>query len=76
MISQAFDTPVGCALVSVLLGLGLAALFRETCKGGHCIVIKSPNVHNVEKNTYRYNQHCYKYKAKVVDCPTGKQSSA
>jgi len=75
MITKAFDTKTGSTIISIIFGLGLAALFRQSCKGDRCIVIKSPNVQEVEKNIYRYNQHCYRYNANIVPCDT-KNSSA
>jgi hypothetical protein len=69
MIGDALQTKTGSIIVSVIFGLGLAALFRQTCKGERCIVIKSPDVADVEKHTYRYNQECYKYSANIVPCP-------
>lgn len=69
MISDALNSKTGSIIISAIFGLGLAALFRQTCKGERCIVIKSPNVDDVEKNVYKYNQQCYKYKANIIPCP-------
>ena len=37
MITKAFDTKTGSAIISIIFGLGLAALFRQSCKGDRCI---------------------------------------
>ena len=34
---------IGKYIISILLGLGLATLFRKVCKDRNCIVFKAPN---------------------------------
>ena len=40
---------------------GLATLFRHSCVGRNCIIIKSPNHNEIKKNNYKFNNKCYKY---------------
>ena len=55
-------------IVSVIWGLGLAAIFRRACKGRSCIIIKSPDVKEFEKGVYDFNNKCYTFKSKVTNC--------
>lgn len=55
---------------SFLLGLGLMALLRPSCKGDECIVLKAPPAHEVKDATYQIGKKCYKFNTYVVDCPS------
>jgi len=68
MILDLTKTETGRILVSVILGLGLAALFRRVCKGGNCVVIQGPSMEDVQKYSYKIKDDCYKYTPYVVDC--------
>ena len=55
-------------IVSIILGLGMASLFRQVCKGRNCIILNGPNIEEIEKNTYKYKEKCYKYKHVDTTC--------
>lgn len=69
MIKNVMDDKFGSVLISVILGLGLAALFRRACHGDSCMVVKSPPLSDLRKYTYRMDSQCYKYSPEVVPCP-------
>ncbi len=58
----------GEILVSVILGFGLATLFRKVCKGNTCIVVKGPKISEVDKFYYKVDEKCYKYTPYVAPC--------
>ncbi len=58
----------GEILISVILGFGVATLFRRVCKGRSCVVIKGPKLQEVQEYVYRIDDRCYKYKPQVVEC--------
>ena len=62
------STPGARALLSALLGLGLASLFRSTCKGGRCVVVQGPPVAEVTGGVYRLNGSCYRYTPVPAEC--------
>ena len=70
MLSQIMDHPAGRVFISVLLGLGLATLFRQVCKGNSCIIVKSPDVNEISKNYYKIEDDCFKYTPYTVKCST------
>ena len=55
-------------IISVILGLGIATLFRRVCEGRNCIIIKGPSVDEIEGSSYKYKNKCYHYKSKTVGC--------
>ena len=57
-------------VISIIWGLGLAAIFRRACKGRDCIIIKSPNVKTFEQGIYDFDNKCYTFKSKVTNCDT------
>lgn len=63
-------TDSGSIIISVLLGLGLASIFRKICKDGRCIVIKGPKITDTTKNIYKIDDDCYKYSTRSTKCPS------
>jgi hypothetical protein len=58
----------GRFLISVLLGLGLAAAFRSTCTDGRCVVVKAPQ--GIQGSTYHIDDDCYRYEKYPTRCTT------
>lgn len=54
--------------MSVIIGFGLATLFRRVCKGKGCVIVKSPPLKDLEKYLYRIDGKCYKYRPYAVSC--------
>jgi hypothetical protein len=59
----------GCTIISVVLGLGLAAMFYKVCNGKNCIIMKGPEIDYVTQNIWKKGDTCFKYTYKKVDCP-------
>ena len=68
MLSDAMNNPKFAAFISLLLGFGLASLFKTACVGGECVVIKGPSITEVSKNTYKIDDRCYTYKPEATTC--------
>lgn len=62
------DNPLGQIAVSVLLGLGLATLLRQTCKGSSCVIIHGPSLRDVNRYVYKVEDDCYKYTPYASKC--------
>lgn len=67
-LKKLMDSEFGAITVSVLLGLGLAALFRSACKDGKCVVIDSPAKEDTDKYYYKIDSECYKYTPVATKC--------
>jgi len=63
-----FESNAGSIVISVILGLGLAALFRKACNDNKCIVVKGPNTEEVQRYYYKINDDCYQYKPVFSEC--------
>jgi hypothetical protein len=67
------NTPTGQILISILLGLGLATLFRKTCADDKCIVFNGPVIEDIEEKTFKHNDKCYKYTSEAGRCDSTKR---
>jgi hypothetical protein len=63
----------GVILISVLLGLGIATLFRKVCTDKNCIQFKGPIIGEVADKIYKHNDKCYKYKVNSTACNSAKK---
>jgi hypothetical protein len=66
-------TYTGKMLMSVLLGLGLASLFREVCKNKRCIEFHAPPLEELKDKVYKFDNKCYVYKTKQTKCDKSKK---
>ena len=58
MIKRLKDNYTGKFIISIILGLGIAALFRKVCNDRDCIVIKGPDVNETEKSIFAIDGKC------------------
>lgn len=73
-LDKLLHTQSGRYLMSLILGFGIATLFRETCKGKNCIIFKAPPVEDVDDNIFQFDDKCYKYNYKLVKCNSNKKT--
>ena len=66
-------TELGITFISILMGLGLATLFRKVCKDKNCIEFNGPVIDTVTGKTYRYGEACYKYTITPALCDKNKK---
>jgi hypothetical protein len=69
-LQKVIHTKFGQALVSIILGLGLASIFRKACNELNCLNFVAPKTSYVEKTLYKYGNNCYRFKAKSEPCNT------
>ena len=55
-------------IISIIWGFGRAILFRRSCRGRNCIVIKGPRPEEMNNKIYKYDNKCYKYTAQTTTC--------
>ena len=68
-----FHSDVGKNIVSVILGLGLATLFRKVCKDKNCIQFNGPIIGDIEDKTFKHGDKCYKYSTQSDKCDSTKR---
>ncbi len=68
-----FSTELGKIFISILLGLGLASLFRKVCNDKNCIIFNGPVLKDFENKIYKYDEKCYRYETNPSPCNPTKQ---
>lgn len=72
-ISKLINSEVGKIIMSVLLGLGLATIFRKACSDRNCLVFYAPPQDKVNNKTFKFNDKCYTYSSSAVSCSPDKK---
>lgn len=63
------DSQIGSITLSVLLGLGLAVLFKKKCKDSNCNIIhvnSTFNSESIERIKDKDKEKCYKYEKTII----------
>ena len=63
----------GKYVMSILLGIGLATIFRQVCKGSNCSVQKAPPLDEINDKIYKFDGKCYQFERINGKCNTNKQ---
>ncbi len=72
-IRRLFQSEAGRFLASIILGFGLASIFRKACTDRNCIQFNGPVISEVNGKTYQFGDLCYKYKLEPVKCSVTKK---
>jgi hypothetical protein len=72
-IKRFVNSEFGRIAMSILLGLGLATLFRKVCTGRNCLIIKGCSFEKIQDNTFKYNDKCYTFDAGAQTCDSNKK---
>jgi hypothetical protein len=66
-------TDIGQVFISIMLGLGLATMFRTVCEGKNCLIFNGPVINEIDGKTYKYGEYCHKYVLNPVSCSKTKK---
>lgn len=58
----------GHTIISIILGFGLACLFRRICKDRECIIYTAPDFKKIKDQIFRFDEKCYKYTKSTTKC--------
>ena len=61
-------TENGKIIMSILLGFGLASLFRTVCKDKDCLLFYAPSLDKIQGKIYKNNGKCVKYLPQATKC--------
>lgn len=61
-------TETGKVLMSLLLGFGLASLFRTVCKNDNCLIFHAAPLDDFKDKIYKNNGKCVKYAPTATKC--------
>lgn len=73
-VGRLLNTPLGQIFISVLLGLGIAAMFRKVCEDKSCINFNGPVIDEITGKTYKFGEYCYQYEMVPVKCDSTKKT--
>lgn len=65
-IKQMIKSEKGVFLFSIILGLGIAGLFKMSCDSRSCLIFKAPDFD--KKRQIKVNDQCYDVSEEMVDC--------
>lgn len=63
----------GKFIMSIILGFGLATLFRQMCSGKDCLRFYAPPLEEIDEQTYKFDDKCFKLHKTAVKCDTKKE---
>jgi hypothetical protein len=63
------NQPGVMTLLSLLMGFGIAAMFRPLCNSPDCMVIRGPPVNDVRGSVYQFGKQCVEFTPKAIACP-------
>ena len=63
----------GKIIMSILMGFGLATLFRTVCKDKECIIFNAPPLEEINEKIYKFENKCYKYTPVSTKCNSKKK---
>lgn len=72
-LDRLLKTVMGKVFISILLGLGLATLFRKVCKDKNCIVFNGPVISEVDGKFFQHGNDCYQYTMTPTICDKTKR---
>ena len=61
-------TERGKIIMSILLGFGLASLFRTVCKYKNCLLFYAPPLEQIKDKIYKNDDKCVKYTPVTAKC--------
>jgi hypothetical protein len=64
---------VGKYVMSILLGLGLATLFRKVCNDRSCLVFHAPHINKIKGQIFDFDGKCYTFQEKAERCDQNKK---
>lgn len=65
---KSLKTDTGRCIVSIILGIGLASIFRKSCETRNCMIFNAPSIDVIKQNTYKHDGKCYKFNERSVKC--------
>lgn len=63
----------GKYMMSIILGIGLATIFRSVCKGKECNVYQAPALDQITDKIYKFDGKCYKFESQSQKCDPNKK---
>jgi hypothetical protein len=72
-LKRLLNTSLGKFFISVLMGLGLATLFRKACNDKNCLTFNGPVISEIDGKVYQHGEKCFSYTSTATACDGNKQ---
>lgn len=72
-LQRLLHTELGQYFISILLGLGLATIFRRACTDKTCLRFNGPILDEIEGKIFKHDDKCYKYTTTSSKCDKTKR---
>ena len=73
VVKRLIYTDNGQMFISILLGLGLASIFRTACNKRGCIIFRHADIADIDGQTYKTGNKCYRYDMHQEKCNIDKK---
>lgn len=70
-LKKILNSKSSSTILSIILGLGLASIFKMSCDSRSCLIYKAADLE--DKNIIKYNEKCYEAKEKIEKCDSSKR---
>ena len=67
-------TERGKIIMSIILGFGLASLFRTVCKDKNCLIFHAPPLDDFRDKIYKNGNKCFQFKAVATKCSSNSKT--
>jgi len=72
-LEKFINSQSGRYIMSVILGFGLATLFRQMCSGKDCLRFYAPPLKEIDEQIYKFDDKCFNLHKTAVKCDTKKE---
>jgi len=72
-LAKFVNSTTGKFIMSILLGFGLASVFRTVCKNRNCLTFSAAPLDTFSENIYKHGNKCYKYVPHATKCTKDKK---
>jgi len=72
-LQKLIHSKIGQILISMLLGVGLATMFRKACNDRNCVVFHAAPLKYVKDKIFKFNDKCYTFKENAEKCDSQKK---
>jgi len=73
-IKKIINSSQGKIVMSIILGLGIATLFKRVCKGKNCVIFEKASADEIDDKVFKYDDKCYKFKLENTTCGKNKRT--
>ena len=72
-IKRLIYSKFGEVIISILLGLGLATLFRKVCNNRNCLKLEGASLNKITNQIFKFDDKCYKFTSDIQKCDNSKK---